>query len=330
MLAAGRRRRARRLCRRAAVAGLTSTALSQVSRVIGLGSSCSQPLLAKRPSRTDGSWRNDDLDARRRPGVAIARTADCETTRHRLGAEGGVRHDAVVQPAPPRRVVLVDLPVLADDVVGRALGPIGQRRQHFVRRLAAVERRDQRLHDRRGAVEAARVAPRLEEMRLGNLPVAALRRLVVVEAEVRAQRDLVQRRRERRGRPAPCRPDCRRGSAGRSTVPAFMSATSVAQRLELVDRLGFDRSACRRPSCPRCRVPALIACASAWTAAGCWSPAIDEAATAMRAAGPSRRAAIHFCAGGAEARMPRRRCRATAAASARAARSIWLGLSGRR
>ena len=33
-----------------AVAGLTMTALSHVSLVIGLGSSCSQPLLAKRPS----------------------------------------------------------------------------------------------------------------------------------------------------------------------------------------------------------------------------------------------------------------------------------------
>src|SRR5436190_22835851 len=32
------------------------TALSHVSLVIGLGSSCSQPLLAKRPSRTAGSF----------------------------------------------------------------------------------------------------------------------------------------------------------------------------------------------------------------------------------------------------------------------------------
>jgi hypothetical protein len=43
----------------AAVAGLTSTALSHVNRVIGFGSSCSQPLFAKRPSRTDGSVRNE-------------------------------------------------------------------------------------------------------------------------------------------------------------------------------------------------------------------------------------------------------------------------------
>jgi hypothetical protein len=45
-------------CNRSAVAGLTMMALSHVSLVIGLGSSCSQPLLANRPSRTDGSFRN--------------------------------------------------------------------------------------------------------------------------------------------------------------------------------------------------------------------------------------------------------------------------------
>src|SRR6202007_2990110 len=37
--------------------GLTSAALSQVSLVNGLGNSCSQPLLAKRPSYTVGSGR---------------------------------------------------------------------------------------------------------------------------------------------------------------------------------------------------------------------------------------------------------------------------------
>src|SRR5262249_54057765 len=36
-----------------------NTALSQVSFVIGLGSSCSQPLLAKRPSSTHRSFLNE-------------------------------------------------------------------------------------------------------------------------------------------------------------------------------------------------------------------------------------------------------------------------------
>src|SRR6516164_6491763 len=43
--------------RRCDVAGLQCAALSQVSYVNGLGSSCSQPLLAKRPSQTLGSGR---------------------------------------------------------------------------------------------------------------------------------------------------------------------------------------------------------------------------------------------------------------------------------
>src|SRR5438132_6853174 len=41
-------------CRSANV-GLTKAALSQVSLLIGLGHSCSQPLFAKRPSQTVGS-----------------------------------------------------------------------------------------------------------------------------------------------------------------------------------------------------------------------------------------------------------------------------------
>src|SRR5438045_2606568 len=55
---------------RSAVAGLVRTALSHVSLVIGLGSSCSQPLVAKRPSRTDGSFlRRVSV----RPGGAVSR-----------------------------------------------------------------------------------------------------------------------------------------------------------------------------------------------------------------------------------------------------------------
>ena len=59
----------------------------------------------------------------------------------------------------------VRLPVLPHDVVAVALRPIRHRRDHFVRRLAAVQRLDQRLHDRHGAVDRARVAPRFEVVR---------------------------------------------------------------------------------------------------------------------------------------------------------------------
>ncbi len=44
--------------RAAAVFGLTSATLSQVILLSGFGSSCSQPRLAKRPSKTAGSVRN--------------------------------------------------------------------------------------------------------------------------------------------------------------------------------------------------------------------------------------------------------------------------------
>src|ERR1700722_4122488 len=41
-----------------ALAGLTRAALSQVNLVMGFGTSCNQPLLAKLPSPTEGSGRN--------------------------------------------------------------------------------------------------------------------------------------------------------------------------------------------------------------------------------------------------------------------------------
>ena len=63
---------------RSAVAGLTSTALSHVSLVIGLGSSCSQPLFAKRPSRIGRVGAEGDLE----PAAAGAAVAG----RERLAA----------------------------------------------------------------------------------------------------------------------------------------------------------------------------------------------------------------------------------------------------
>ncbi len=59
--------------------GLTSAALSQVSFVMGLGSSCNQPLLANRPSHTAGSGLKTssshrvDASLRGRPGITTHR-----------------------------------------------------------------------------------------------------------------------------------------------------------------------------------------------------------------------------------------------------------------
>ncbi len=60
-------------------------------------------------------------------------------------------------------------------------------------RERVVERRDQRLHERDGAVDGAQVAPALERVRGRQVPVAALGRLVEVEAVMDAQRHLVER-----------------------------------------------------------------------------------------------------------------------------------------
>ena len=54
--------------------------------------------------------------------------------------------------------------------------------------------------------------------------------------------DLARMRRRRTSDPrAPCRPGCRRGSAGSSTVPAFISPTSSCSAGELVHRPRFGR-----------------------------------------------------------------------------------------
>ena len=87
----------------------------------------------------------------------------------------------------------VRLPVFPDHVVARAFRPFGHRRNHFVRRLAAVERLDQRLHDRHGPVDGARVAPGLEKVRARDMPVAQRRGLVEEQARVDHQADLAHR-----------------------------------------------------------------------------------------------------------------------------------------
>ena len=85
-------------------------------------------------------------------------------------------------------------PVLAHDVVaGTLAAAFGERRQDFVRRLAAVERRDERLNDRDGAVVGPHVAPHLEVVRLGDVPLALLGGLVFVQTDVGAQPHLGER-----------------------------------------------------------------------------------------------------------------------------------------
>src|SRR3989440_4943164 len=129
--------------------------------------------------------------------------------RFELGREGGWRllsalgrgslvelwrgafNPAIAALKGPRYILLA--PELAHDVVRRPFRAIAERSDQFMRRAAAVERRDQRLHDRDGAVVRARIAPRFEKMRLRNMPMTQRRRLIVVLTEVNAKLHLVHR-----------------------------------------------------------------------------------------------------------------------------------------
>ena len=101
------------------------------------------------------------------------------------------------RPLPERLEVaarVLPSPVVAHEVVGRARGiaATGTRGKELVQGLAVVERRDQRLDDRRRAIVGAHIAPGFEIVRGGHVPMAEPRRLVVVEAEPDPQADLVE------------------------------------------------------------------------------------------------------------------------------------------
>ena len=118
---------------------------------------------------------------------------------HRLRLEGGAGHDPVVEGAVPALLEVLRaelrLPVGADDVVALRLA-LAEGGQDLDLRQRVVERRDQRLDDRGRPVGGAQVAPALERVRGGQVPVAALRRLVEVEPVVDPQGHPVEGLRE--------------------------------------------------------------------------------------------------------------------------------------
>src|SRR5690242_20725396 len=82
--------------------------------------------------------------------------------------------------APPVLEVVALLlcrPVSPDDFV-RGGGIAGQSRKKIVRRIAVVQRQDERLQDCRGAIEGSRITPGLKCVRFGNYPVAEVGGLV--------------------------------------------------------------------------------------------------------------------------------------------------------
>ena len=176
--------------------GLTHAVGSHVIFVSGLGSSCSQPLFAKRPSQIVGSGRKmiSRPPARGPSGRAseVRRcdrsTALCEPTpAPRSSARGprlvtnpscsacfqkpskvGYGRPCRVGDRPAGDLAAVrPRPVVLHQVVARLAGlRVDERRQHLDDRATLVEWRNQRLHDRDGAVVGARVAPALERSAL--------------------------------------------------------------------------------------------------------------------------------------------------------------------
>ena len=220
--------------------------MSHVTFDSGFGSSCSQPLLMYRPSSTFGSGRNTisrplepppaPQRGRQAPrpaaGIAAPSMADVaadESVVQRAAPErvGGGERLAVARRAASRTLAATAVAqYVLTSSIGGCPGVPFMTATSLNRRAAFVDRRDERLDQRHRAVERARVAPGLEEVRFRHVPVAALGRFVVVQAEVHGRRHLAEcvgkaeiggRREHRIGAersPAsrPCRPSCpRRG-----------------------------------------------------------------------------------------------------------------------
>ena len=129
-------------------------ALSHVSLVRGLGSSCSQPLLANRPSQIVGSGRkviSSPPRSGRQPelasGILIGKLP-VGTSPVRLACPARCRHEPSLlqcfsKSSPPDRRFQYS----SDDFVRGQLGWPAQNGDNLVRRAAVVERRDQRLLD---------------------------------------------------------------------------------------------------------------------------------------------------------------------------------------
>ena len=141
------------------------------------------------------------------------------------------------------------LPVVADDLQAGSVRLAQEHREHLVRRPPLVQGGDQRLLDRGRPVERPDVAPGLEEVRLRDVPVAELRGLVLVQAEVDPQADLVARERGREvevggGIIGRVRPP---GSAAFDDT-AIDVTRQVGQRADPIGRAPVSRGVQRRPS----------------------------------------------------------------------------------
>src|ERR1700733_2000138 len=79
------------------------------------------------------------------------------------------------------------LPVSADQIVSCGIRLARKQRDEFYSALATVERRDQRLNDADGSVASSPVTPRLEFVRLIDMPLTKFRCFVLIEPKMYAQ-----------------------------------------------------------------------------------------------------------------------------------------------
>ena len=177
-------------------------------------------------------------------------------------------------------------PVFFDQLPRRRAGRAGQPREDLADGLALRERPHQRLRDRGGAVERARVAPGLEEVGLRDEPSAQAGRLVFVESDVGGHgTDAIRRAISRSADAvyAGLPPTITRAA----TSPASMARTSASRPWLACPAsiTGDGAYVTVRPALPR---RSFAAWASACTSGGCPSPASDEA-RARVPGGPARR-----------------------------------------
>ncbi len=243
--------------------------MSQVSFVIGLGSSWSQALLAKRPSQIVGSGRKShgrrrgpsarrDLGAvrsarrplrrrppcrdrprrhrrqsRSKPPTAVPGRPALAPPTHRSRVPRSRLADSVARRSRPAAVSRCVDQIVADDVVARRVRPV------------RAEPRGARWPScRRRAARSAAAGWSPCRRRRGRRPSSRARG-PPGGASGRAPRSRPRRGRggraaapspaprRSRGRPAPCRPGCTPSSISSiSTRPAFMSAHQLGERLQ--------------------------------------------------------------------------------------------------
>ena len=176
---------------------------------MGSGSSWSQALRGEAAVEEAVGGRERELDP-----LALRAGQPAQGRRHRgqvdgraLGGLRGPGDDSLAEPPLPlgreggRVEGAPGRPVGLHVLEGAAVAGVEECRQQVDGGRALVERRDERLDQRRDAVAGPGVAPALERVALGQPPAAAARGLVLAQGEVEGVGDLG----EQRAQVEPCR-----------------------------------------------------------------------------------------------------------------------------